>query len=785
MLRDLKDNKGSYFACIVIMVLGILIFTCFSMVVDNLKLSQDTFYNQENFADGFVKVRALPYDKVKSLENIKGIAQIEGRIVQDVQVHAPKKSQNIYLRLVSLDPTNPTPINGVHLTQGIPLKHKTMDIWLDNNFLVANNLELNDTIDIIVEGKIRTINIVGAGMSPEFIYALRTSADIYPSPETFGIAFIPLDVMETFFPDQGMYNDLVFKLVPGVKYDTIKDQLQDALKPYGLINIIPRAEQTSHLLLSEELKSLEAMSTSLPIIFLAIAAMILYITLKRLIEQQRGQIGILKAFGYSTQEILIHYLSYSLIIALVGSFLGDTLGIASSYPLTAFYQMFFNMPSLYGKFSLSYLLAGIILSVCFSLFAGYQGCKKVLTLQPAEAMRPPAPIIGKKIWLETIPSIWNMLTVQGIMATRNLSRNKGRSIFIFLGILFCFAISGFTWSMNDMIQKMLFDQYEKVELYDVKITTTAPNDAQRVSRELMNFPGVYNVEPLAEIPITLKHKWLKKDLVLMGLFQEGELYNILDKKYHKVLPPKNGLLLSERLATVLEAPIGTTLTLESLLPKSNEVSVPVEVEVVGVIPQYIGINAYMEITAVQNILQEKNLATSFMLALEKDSIPLLKETYRNSKAIASITEKHQSLAELQEMMATFGSFIYIFAVFGIIIGFAIIYSSSIITLSERSRELASMLVLGMTPREVLAVITGEQWFVAVLAMLAGIPVSQLLLMGLSQNLSNDIYTMPNTLTSSSFIIAFLVTSLSIWVAQQVAARKIRNLSLVEVLKSRE
>ena len=179
----------------------------------------------------------------------------EGRIVQDVQVYAPEKNKtSIYAWSPGSAALNP--INGVRLTQGISLKPKTMNIWLDNNFLTANNLEMNDNLEIIVEGKVRTLKIVGAGMSPEFIYALRTSADIYPSPETFGIAFLPLDVMETLVPDQGMYNDLVFKLAPGIDYENVKDQLEDALKPYGLISIIPRADQTSHLLLSEELKAL-------------------------------------------------------------------------------------------------------------------------------------------------------------------------------------------------------------------------------------------------------------------------------------------------------------------------------------------------------------------------------------------------------------------------------------------------------------------------------------------------------------------------------------------------
>jgi len=140
---------------------------------------------------------------------------------------------------------------------------------------------------------------------------------------------------------------------------------------------------------------------------------------------------------------------------------------------------------------------------------------------------------------------------------------------------------------------------------------------------------------------------------------------------------------------------------------------------------------------------------------------------------------------MQEMMETFGSMIYMFLVIGIIIGFAIIYSSSIITVSERSRELASMMVLGMTPAEVLSVITFEQWFLGIPAMAAGIPLSYALMASIAREVSTDVFTMPVIITFSSYLLATLVTALSIWIAQRAAARKISSLSLVEVLKSRE
>lgn len=136
-------------------------------------------------------------------------------------------------------------------------------------------------------------------------------------------------------------------------------------------------------------------------------------------------------------------------------------------------------------------------------------------------------------------------------------------------------------------------------------------------------------------------------------------------------------------------------------------------------------------------------------------------------------------------MASYGSMIYIYALIGIIISFAIIYNSSVITLSERSHELASMRVLGMTPAEVLSVITFEQWFIAFFAILGGIPMSKMFLEGISQSISNDVYTMPTGITPSSFAIAFFVTVVSIWVAQRIAARKIARMSLVEALKAHE
>lgn len=360
MFRDLTQNKGTYVACTVIIIMALMLFTSLSLVSDTLKSSMERFYKDQNFADGFMQVRALPFSEIEVLREIEGIADIQGRIVKDVRVLTPNQEDNVYLRLVSLDLERDPLINGASLLKGMPLNNQEANIWIDNMFFEANGLALNDEIEIVAGGTKKSLQVVGVAQSPEFIYALRTAADMFPRPEEFGIAFIPLEVMKALFPQQRAFNDLVFTLNPGVEFDDVKDTLEYHLKPYGLTALYPREDQVSHLLLQGELDGLESLSTALPVLILLIAAIILFIVLRRLTEQQRGQIGTLMALGYTQREILFHYLSYALVVGLAGRITGAVFGGLLFHPLVNLYKQFFNMPIKAGSFIVHYLVFGIV-----------------------------------------------------------------------------------------------------------------------------------------------------------------------------------------------------------------------------------------------------------------------------------------------------------------------------------------------------------------------------------------------------------------------------------------
>lgn len=783
MFRDLWENRGAYVACIIIILIGLMIFTSYSKVIDNLIMAQQTFYKSQNFADGFIELEEMPYDEAVTLGSIRGIDSIQGRMVKDVRVLFSGSTENVYLRLVSMDTSQDKILNDVMLIQGSPLDAKELNIWVDNKFFEANNLELNQEILVIAAGKKKDLRVVGMGRSPEFIYAMRTSSDIFPTPQTFGIAYMPLEIMKNIFSEGGNINNIVFTLKPGFLYEDVEEEIKPELTKYGLKSIVSRKDQLSHLLLTEELKGIKSVARSLPTLFLGIAGMILFITLKRMIERQRGQIGILKAFGYTRKEIMLHYLSYAVFIGSIGGILGSAAGTALSYPFTTMYEMFFNMPGLEGSITYSYFLTGTAFSLFFSVIAGYSGARGALSLEPAEAMRPPAPIIGKEAFLERIRVFWNMLTVQGRMAVRNISRHPGRTVFMFLGIMFTFALLSLPWTMKDLSDKMLIDQYEKVQTYNIKIPLAAPLKQKEIERELSRYPGVKILETMTEVPITLKNKWLQKDVVLLGLIQNSQLYHILDKEGKEVPLPKDGILLSERLAELLDAGSGSEITLESQLMKDPERKAAITVT--GVIPQIMGINAYMDINSAQELIGQGRIATAIILDMNEEHVPSLREDYRNAGTINGIESSTQLLEQSKELMASFNAAIVVMVFFGMVTGFAIIYNASLVTLSERSRDLATMLVLGMTPREVLSVVTFEQWFIGIFGMLAGVPLTKMLLVGMAQSFNNDIYTMPSTTSGVSFIIALVFTVISIWLAQQIAARKISAFDLVEVLKDRE
>lgn len=781
LIRDILENKMAYIACTIVIAIGLMAYTSMSMAKDNLFIAKDQFYSEYHFADVFASVKAIPYTRAQELNEVEGINIVNGRLIKDVRVLMSDSKDNVYLRLVSLNDTEAVVLNGVKLIRGDFPERNKRQVLLADKFYTANNLQLGEKLSVVIEGKQVELSISGSGQSPEFVYAMKEAQNIAPDPKKFEIAYVPYEDMELLFDQKGMVNDISFTLRPGVKFEDVEQKLKSELKSYELRSLYAGKDQLSNTMLTEELKQLKKMSGSMPLIFLCIAAIIQYIMLKRLVESQRGLIGTMKAFGYRKWEIFTHYMSYGLLTGLAGGFLGGLLGTMLSKYFTEMYQTYYSLPNLTAQFSMKYFLMGIIMAALFSLAASFQGVRSVLKLQPAEAMHPPVPTFVKKAWIEKVLVFWHIFNVQGRMAIRNALRNRGRTFFTFIGIVFTFAMMAAFWSMGNMADIMIMDQFTKAQKQDVKLSFYKPLALKETVRELQHLKGIKRVEPMLEVPVSLKFLNYKKDVAALGIIDNSTLYNVFDKQGNRLEIPKTGMMLSEQVAEKLNVKVGDVLQMDSIWAKDSKINVKVE----QIIPQYLGANVYLNQETLMDMLKQGDMATSILIAMDKEYISDLKDEYSTSKFVSNIEVRQEMIDKYKQLIGSAAYTLWVMAVLAIITGFAIVYNSSIISLAERKRELASLRVLGMTSKEVLEVISVEQWFVGMVGMIAGIPLAIAMNQGMAKSMSSDLYTIPSVTSLDSILMAFMGTMLAIWVAQQWVSRKVRQLDLVEVLKERE
>ncbi len=819
VLRDMRQNKGSYTACLLLIAMGLTVFIAFSIANDNFTVAKQTLYAQGRFAEGFAEVSAMPESDLHRLRRIEGVAQISGRLVEDVRVlpaetgstsvagsvsgetvsSAGGTGGTIYLRLVSKDLEDLQRLNDSTAVWGDPMRSRERHLWINAGFAEEHGLEIDDTISVVAGGRAHDMQIRGAMLNPEFVYIMREDSHLFPDPYRFGVATVPLDTMWELFPDQrGIVNDIVFTLEPGTEYRRVEELLELELEGYGLKRIYPRDDHNSHLLLEEESEVLTSFATFFPVLMLGVAAFVLYIVLKRLVQQQRGQIGILKSCGYTRAEITRHYLSYSVILAVMGGIIGSVLGMLAANTVSRLLFEYFELPEVYAGFSLRYFFFGTALCVGVLGVAGYQGVKHVLRLSPAEAMLPPAPPPASKTIFDSAPWFTRMLTTQGLMGVRNISRAPGRSGFLLLGIAMSFMLVAANYSMMAVNMPMfLFHQLTELETYDVRISLRSPQPRRAVLREVEALPFVTRAEVLARVPVTLSHRLREEDIELLGLPEDNRLYNILDAEGNRITPSAEGLIISERLATNLKVRRGDTITLQSPYLRGTrgsdtgaEADDKIQVPIVAVIPQYIGMNAYLEVEALERMLGQPAFTSAVLIRGEgegegEEVAAMLSEHYRDSDVVTAVDSRQRMVGNLEEMWELFSVFLNLFALIGAVFSFAIIYIAAFVTLSERSRELASMRVLGMTPKEVFSVIAFEQWFLSFFGILLGLLPARYLVAGFAASYTTDMYTMPAHLPAEAIVVGISATLVSIWIAQRFALRRVRSLSLVEVLRERE
>ena len=327
LLRDLWGMRGQALAIAVVMISGVATFVAALGTMNALRQSQQSFYENARFGDAFAQLKRAPAGVEDRLRSLPGVDGVQTRIVADARLDVAAFPDPITAQLLSLPETGQPVLNQLVVRQGrLPRSGRRAEAVVSETFAEAHDLHSGDEVTAILNGRRRAVTITGVVLSPEYVYQIQPGA-FFPSPERFGVMWMPQAALAAAYDMQGAFNSASFSLSAAATPEDVLDRIDAVLAPYGGRDAFLRADQVSHRYLTEELRQLEQLVTVMPVTFLAVAAFLLNVVLGRLIRTQREVIATLKAFGYGDRAVGLHYAGMVLVIVALGSAGGVALGL--------------------------------------------------------------------------------------------------------------------------------------------------------------------------------------------------------------------------------------------------------------------------------------------------------------------------------------------------------------------------------------------------------------------------------------------------------------------------
>ena len=780
IVRDMWHLRGQLIATALVVMCGVASFVSMRCTYESLRIAQADYYQGYRFANVFAQLKRAPLSVTRRVSEIEGVAGVRARVVMGVTLDVPGLNEPATGRLVSVPEKRTSMINDLYLARGRYIEAgQPNEIIASMAFASANDLQPGDTLDAVINGRWQRLTIVGIGLSPEYIYEAG-GGTIFPDNRRFGVLWMGETALAAAFNMEGAFNDLALTLSAGAMEAEVIARLDDVLVRYGGLGAYGRDEQLSHRFISDEISQNRITSTYLPAIFLGVAAFLLHIVLSRLVALQRTEIGLLKAFGYSNSDVGTHYLKLAAMTVLAGVVIGAAGGLYLGAQLTALYQDYYRFPELPFAVTPQVIAIGVAVSLAAAIAGALSAVRRAAVLPPAVAMRPEPPPTYHATALEH-SGLHRLLPASGRMVVRHLLRRRWNSLMSTFGIACAAGILLVGGYMLASITHLMRMQFEEVQREDVLIVFNEPASAT-ARLEVSRLPGVLYAEPFRSVPVRFRNEHRSKRAEIIGIEQGSRLRRLVDSEGRTVDLPPDGLVLSSKLAEILDVATGDTLRMEIL-----EGARPVrQIQVSRLVDELVGLGAYMDISALNGVMREGASISGAYLAIDDQRAADLYTTLKTLPAVGGVAFRQALLTSFQEILdRSIVTATLINIIFACIIAFGVIYNGARIALSERGNELASLRVLGFTKREVSAILLGEQAVLTLAAIPLGFSFGILLSWLLSLSLDTEFYRMPLLFTSSTFGLSLTVVLVAAAVSGGLVARRLNKLDLIAVLKTRE
>lgn len=779
LLRNLWSLKGQGGAIAMVIAAGVATFIMSLTALDSLRMTQQSVYQSQHFADVFADLKRAPESLADRLRDIPGVSTLETRVVAPVNLQMPDFDEPVTGMMISIPDGRQPQLNQLFLRAGImPDPLRANQVLVSEAFAQAHHLQPGDLLSVVINGRYQRLEISGIALSPEFIYLIRPG-DLFPDFSRFGVLWMNRSALAAAFDMEGAFNSLVMTLSPAATPQEVIEPVDLLLASWGGLGAYARENQLSHRYLDQELDQLESMARILPMIFIGVAAFLLNIVTARLIRTQREQIAVLKAFGYDNLVIAWHYLALVLMVVLIGAVAGILLGVWMASGLATIYQEYFRFPWLAFHLRPAVAVMAVVIAGSAAIFGTVGAVRRAFRLPPAEAMRPEPPPVYRRTLLERLGVEWFSQPTRMIL--RNIERQPLKALLSTLGIAFGVAMMMLTSFMQGSVVHMIDVQFRLSQQQDATVSFNEAASARAV-HELRAMPGVRHAEGFRVVPAILVNGHRQYRTAVQGYRQDGRLFSILDEQLRVIRLPDAGVMLTDHLADMLGVSVGDKLQI-----RVQEGHRPVlDVQVAGLVREYIGVSAYMSQEALNRVLKEGDRVSGVFLAVDSSMLVDLNRQLEQIPRVAGVTLRETAINTFYEMMDETILMMTFFTMFlAGSMAFAVVYNNARITFAERGRDLATLQVLGLTRGEIAFILLGELVLLTLLAIPLGFFIGAAFCWLLTVGMQTDIYRIPLVLTLDTYALSAAVVLLATLLSALLIGRSLVQLDMVSALKANE
>lgn len=777
LLRDLWLMKAQALAIALVIGSGIMLLLLGFTSLDAVRWSQTQFYQQAAFGQVFAELTRAPRNLAARIEAIDGVDRVDARIRIGARVDVAGFDDPVRAEVVSLPADGQPLVNRLHLRSGrLPDPGRVDQVVLNEPFAEAHRLLPGDRIGLMLGGRLQSLEVVGIGLSPEFIYQIAP-ADLIPDYQRYGVLWMRETALAPRVDLDGAFNSVALTLQPGADVRAVLSALDRLLEGVGGRGAYQRDEQLSHRFMTENQQRLAVMAWVLPGVFLGVAAFLVSVLMGRMVQGQRQQIAVLKAFGYGNPAVAAHYALFAAAIALLGATLGLVFGVWAAGGLGAVYAEYFRFPDWHYQLRPGLIAAGYLVALLAAISGAARAVAVVVHEQPAAAMRPPMPARYRHQWFDRAG--WIALLGQTThMLLRHVGRQPIKSSLSVLGIALSASLVLLGSFQFGSITELMRIQYGRVLLMDLHLQFADTVD-QRAIDELQALPGVQFAEGYRSVPVRFQHALHSERTALIGQERASALNQVLDQDHRVVVLPDDGLVLTRWLADALQLRPGALVEVEVLDGRHAVL----QVALAAVVDEPLGGAARMHRAALHRLLGEGPALDGAWLLIEPGAEERVIDALRERPVIVSIGQLREAEASIRSYFDdTVLVFMGVLLLLAASVAFAVLYNGARTTLAERTRELATLRVLGYRRAEVAWVLLGELLMLVMIAIPLGLLVGVGLAWLANQAMATELFRLPFVLTAQMLAGSALVVLLAAGLVAVLIWRRLARLDMVSALK---